>query len=59
MEIKTKKMGKEKYLLLKENEAITILSDSESDVAINIVCEDNTLFLNFLEDEEEEKECEV
>ena len=49
MEIKTKKLGKEKYLLLRDNEAITILTDTQAEMAIKVLCKNRTLFVDFIE----------
>ena len=49
MEIKTKKLGKEKYLLLRDNEAITILTDTQAEMAIKVLCKNKTLFVDFIE----------
>lgn len=47
MQVKTKKNGKDSYLLLKENESITILADSELKSCIHIMCKNRKLYINF------------
>lgn len=49
MKIRIRKTKKEPYLLLKENESITILAYSELKSSINIVCKNKKLLVKSIE----------
>lgn len=48
---KTKTKKEENFLLLKDNESITILADKELKSSINIMCKNKKLLINLLETE--------
>ena len=47
MEVKRKDTDQENYLILKENETITILVENNMKAAIHILCKNKKLFLEF------------
>ena len=49
MKIKTFDNKEEKFLLLKENESITIVAELEINSSINIMCKNKKLIIEFLE----------
>lgn len=49
MKIKNFDQQKEKFLLLKENESITIVAEFEINSSINIMCKNKKLIIEFLE----------
>lgn len=49
MKIQNKFKTNENYLLLKENESITILADCEIKSSINIMCKNKKLLVSFPE----------
>ncbi len=51
MKIRKKDGTNERYLILKENDMITILADKEMKSSISIMCKNKKLFLNFIENE--------
>lgn len=51
LKIKKRKVNNEKYLLLRENESITILADSELKSSINIMCKNQKLLVEFIEND--------
>lgn len=53
--IRKNKIKDENYLLLRENESITILADSEIKSSINIVCKNKKLYVQFLNEPPKEK----
>lgn len=53
MKIKKRIFDKKNYLLLKENESITILADCALKSAINIMCKDKKLYVEFLDSEQD------
>ncbi len=49
MEIKTKEITNQNYLILKENESITILVEKDIKSSIHIVCKNKKLFIKMEE----------
>ena len=49
IKIKNFDQQKEKFLLLKENESITIVAEFEINSSINIMCKNKKLIIEFLE----------
>lgn len=55
MKIKTFDNKEEKFLLLKENESITIVAELEINSSINIMCKNKKLIVEFCEKEPNKK----
>jgi len=49
--IKKRNCKKENYLLLRENESITILADSSIKSSINILCKNKKLYVQYFPNE--------
>lgn len=55
MIIKKRKCENENYLLLRENESITILADSSIKSSINILCKNKKLYVQYFLGKEKDK----